>query len=522
MTGFGPHGTIANYPGDPWIDPIKYTSYRGSGWGGHFMQGGTPVYDGSGMKGILDTMLAEYRYLHPKGVHYELFIPDVWSAWELVQTSHAQPGDPQGHDYSKGHPAYNVVKNWTIGSFDWNSYIDTLIKNHLTEGRGGGVKGRPSKAGLETDNYDWEYYIDFCTRLAEFVCDNNMCDKFDYDLWNEPDLGKWTIYHSVDTIMWRRTKQQYFEMWKIGVRTIRKVHETKGKPAARIAGPSYGYNDENGIREFIQMAIASNTVPDVITMHALDGDPVELVKLFKRTLKEFGVDPSTKEMYVQEYAKPESMNPGNIAWYLARCERAGARGSLAVWGQMHTDVHPDWAMWVGQSGELNGILRIGPKLNDAGRPLYRPTGLWWVYKKYADITGKLYATTASPAAATDILAGADEQKREARMLLGRHYGLPRDPNKATQVGIHITGLDRYPYLLTGNSVRVTIQKIPFNNDQANAKPEHRNNLSGIVLEQNIETSTRQYISIRHGGIDITINWDNNQDAYVIILGRQKN
>jgi len=434
------------------------------------------------MQGILETIRAEYRYLHPKGVSYEFFFPDVWSAWYLTQTSHAQPGDPKGHDYSKGHLAYNTVKNWTIA------------------------------------DYDWEHYIDFCTRLAEFVCDNNMTDRFTYDLWNEPDLGKWTIFHSVETIMWRRTKQQYFEMWKIGVRTIRKVHDAKGKPAARIAGPSYGYNDPDGIREFFQMAAASKTVPDVVTMHALDGDPVELVNLFKRILQDCGIDPSSKEMYVHEYAKPTAMNPGNIAWYLARCERAGARGSLAVWGQMHTDVHPDWATWVGQSGELNGILRIGPELSSEGRPVYRPTGQWWVYKKYADITGQLYATTGSVGAATDILAGADERKGEARMLLGRRYDL----KETTQVGVRISGLDCLPWLSAGKTVRVTVQKIPFNNDQANAKPEHRKNLGGVVLEQDIKTTMDQHVSIKNGGIDITIDWDNNRDGYVIILGNQAN
>ncbi|MCL2640387.1 MAG: class II holin family protein, partial [Phycisphaerales bacterium] len=48
LTGFGQRGTMAGLPGDQWIDPIKYKSYRGSGWGGHFRQGGTPVYDDVG------------------------------------------------------------------------------------------------------------------------------------------------------------------------------------------------------------------------------------------------------------------------------------------------------------------------------------------------------------------------------------------------------------------------------------------------------------------------------------------
>jgi len=478
LTGFGERGTIADYPGDAWIDPIKYTSYRGSGWGGSFMKYGTPDYGGNGMQGILDTLKIEYDYLHPKGVTYEFFFPDVWSAWYLTFQSHAQPGDPKGHDYSCGHPDPSEITGWTA------------------------------------DGYDWDYYIGFCTCLAEFVCDNGMCEGFVYDLWNEPDLGNWEIFHSVETIMWRRTKRQYYEMWKIGFNTIRAVHDAKGCPPAVIAGPSFAYTF--GADDFFAMCVKSGTVPDVVTVHALDGDPVGLVEQYKNILSGYGVDPGTKDFYVQEYARAESQNPGSLAWYLARCERAGARGSLAVWGQIHTDVHPDWAGWNGSNGELNGVLRIGPELDESGEPAYSPTGLWWVYRRYAEITGMLYASE-TPDAMTDVIAGADEAAGEARLLLGRRYGLSKTPRDGDGVAVRIGGLDSLGCFKDTSSVRVIIERIPFNNDRANAKPGQEDNLCGIVREGDIEVVADGYRETDGGSVDLVIDWHTNADAYSIII-----
>src|SRR5439155_18120704 len=79
------------------------------------------------------------------------------------------------------------------------------------------------------------------------------------------------------------------------------------------------------------------------------------------------------------------------------------------------------------------------------------SALWWAYKAYADITGRL--VTVNPSATVDGVAGKDSTTSTARIVLGR------DDSAGDDVGVLIDSLAQASYLVNSGAVHVTADRI---------------------------------------------------------------
>jgi hypothetical protein len=373
----------------------------------------------------LDLLKVYYDYLNPRGITIDYLLMDVWGFW------------------------YG------------NYFLNMPIR-------------------FPGDDGDWEDYEEFCKSIAAYVKENGFTN-FQYNLWNEPNLVQWG-----KSQFWPRPYEQFLEMWKRGYRVIKSVH-----PDAVISGPDYALYSHNkdwktDISEFLEFCVEHLVVPEVLTIHALPGDPDELVAFARKELDGRGLE--SVSIYVNEYAEGHEQTPGNAAWYVARIERAGVRGGRSIWPRTHTlENAPLWNV----SGELNGLMYLDEDLN-----LY-PTGIWWVYKRYADITGKLINTTPTEGNGVAAVAGIDKPDGKARILLGA-IGAENVGN----VGVEIKGFNNTGFLVKDGKVKATIEKISHNDGKPVEIPEE-------VLDE--------YLTIEADKLEINLDWGNASNAYAITL-----
>jgi len=330
------------------------------------------------------------------------------------------------------------------------------------------------------DGGDWTGYEDFCETIATFVRDNGMRD-FQYNLWNEPNLVGWG-----KSQFWPRPRQQFYEMWKRGYRKIKFVH-----PEAVISGPDYAMFSrekdwKEDLEEFLDFCKANDVLPQVLTLHALPADPLALKEFADKALADRNI--ADVSVYINEYACDKEQHPAKAAWYIARLERAGVRGGRAIWPRAH--IVNDAPLW-NVSGELNGLMYLDKDMN------LSPTGIWWVYKRYADITGMLVDTVPSKGDTIDAVAGLRQADQKAQVLLGVN-----ESGNVGNVTVKIKGLGTMSHWKKNGKVRISLERIPHNGGKPVEVPE--------VLRKND-------IAIINGEITLQIPWGDAHNAYAVTL-----
>jgi hypothetical protein len=186
-----------------------------------------------------------------------------------------------------------------------------------------------------------------------------------FEIWNEPD-GTWLSSNGSFNSFWTTTYRQ--------IRSL--------DPGAVIQGPSFSDNI-SGMQSFLQNAVATNTVPDVISWHELEsaskiaGD-VSTVTGIENSL---GITP--RPIAIEEYAAPSQVGiPGDLIDYIAQFERLGINNAeLAFWNQY------------GALGDL---------LTGTGGS---PNAAYWLYDWYGQMSGNM-VTVVPPGTAGTGLDGA--------------------------------------------------------------------------------------------------------------------
>ncbi len=211
-----------------------------------------------------------------------------------------------------------------------------------------------------------------------------------WDIWNEPNLSQF----------WPGTQSQFFEIWRLAVEQIRSQ-----EPNAVIVGPSISGFDPAYLRDFLSYAKANNVLPDVLSWH--DFDAPNAIPVHVQSMRSWL---SSKTIQISRFSINEFTNsgdytlPGLSIHYLANLERAGIESAVrACW--------PDGSGSNCSNSSLDGILTF-----DASQP----RSVWWAYKGYADITGRLVSVTAG--ATVDGIAGQNPAAKTARVVLGRNGG----------------------------------------------------------------------------------------------------
>ncbi len=187
---------------------------------------------------------------------------------------------------------------------------------------------------------------------------------YGYEIWNEP---QWT---------WNPAWGDFNEIWARTYRLIRSLD-----PDTPIIGPSHDRDFVNGMRGFLTAAVASGTVPDIISWHELSPaeglDVEEHVRLYREIERELGIGPLP--ISINEYAAPRDAGvPGWLARFVARLERSKVdTANLAFWHKP------------GRLADL--LVPVGGGSGPARAA--EPTGNYALFKWYGEMTGSMVETT---------------------------------------------------------------------------------------------------------------------------------
>jgi len=375
---------------------------------------------------------------------------------------------------------------WSLGGLDgyrirWTNVVDRfhraaslraeycIVMADLWGANGVDIKPTDPYPG---DNGDWSNYERFVTQvIADVHAAGMRTDQVQLEIWNEPDYGE---------VYWPRPKSQYEEMWRRGVRLIRQL-----EPQARIEGPTFTRitvtETSWHMDDWLDMVVASDTAPDILSWHDLipGRDPVVQAQLAGDLLTARGLD--DVQLEINEYPANNGLDAGYNSWYVARMERANIDyGVLAIYGACC--MYP----------ELDGLLLT------KGDQTIR-TARWWVYQRYASITGQLVQTT--PSDTIDSVAGLDKATGQARILLGDKLG---DGTDLGTVTVTVRGMD------ATNKVLRQRGRIPARLERIPDQPE----LAEPEVIKDLE------LKVKGDTLTMDIEWTNANDAYVITLGDQ--
>ena len=235
---------------------------------------------------------------------------------------------------------------------------------------------------------DWLSKVDTMVkaRLAD-TADTNLAT---WELWNEPD-GTWntSAAGSFDA-GWVRTYQE-----------VRKLDSV-----TPIQGPSISHWSESYMQDFLGNAKANNALPDVISWHELGGPSTIAADVAACVALENSLGITPRPISIEEYATTSEIdNPGALVRYLAGFERTGvANAERAFWHEY---------------GTVDGLVTVS---GVNGTTTNQPTGTWWLYKWYGDMSGSMVAVTPPSGSSLDGLASYDPLSKTADIIVGGAAG----------------------------------------------------------------------------------------------------
>ncbi|MFC3493830.1 RICIN domain-containing protein [Glycomyces rhizosphaerae] len=298
--------------------------------------------------------------------------------------------------------------------------------------------------------YQWFGWDDWLGRVDRMIADlearPDITNVTAWEPWNEPD---WT---------WPSSAGSFNAGWE---RTYDRIRASD--PTTPIMGPSTSHWNEAGMRNFLNAAKASGTVPQVISWHELSGwqnvdDHVAAYRALERSL---GIGPLP--ISINEYAGTGEIDvPSTVNHYVAQFERSGVRDA-------------ERAFWY-EAGTLNGLLHNN-----------QPTASYWMYKWYAEQSGSI--VDVDPTTYNDGVASYDSAKKEVSVVFAGEAG-----NNTVQVN----GLGAL-----GSTVTGTLEYIP-----------------GSGRTTNVSGPTRifsQTFNVTNGSVSVPVNNQDYLGAYRLVL-----
>ncbi len=179
-------------------------------------------------------------------------------------------------------------------------------------------------------------------------------DRYSLVLFNEPD-GIW--YND-------RNWTRFCNDWLTIYNTVKDID-----PAIKVAGPNFSVYDGNAYKTFFEFCQKNHCLPEYITWHELQKDKLASFKSHCDQVKGYvetyyansGIDPI---LFVNETVNFDDVgNPGALVNWLAIFDEEDVYASLPYWG-------------------------LANSLNELAADANKPNGAWWVYKWYAQMTGK--------------------------------------------------------------------------------------------------------------------------------------
>jgi hypothetical protein len=237
--------------------------------------------------------------------------------------------------------------------------------------------------------YQWVSWSDWLSKVDTMVkarlAASNDTNIAAWELWNEPD---WT---------WNTAAAGSFDAgW---VRTYQEVRSLDS--VTPIQGPSISTWNESWMQNFLSYAKANNALPDIISWHELGGpgsiaaDVAACVALEKS----LGITP--RPISIEEYGTTTEIDdPGALVPYLAAFEQSGvSNAERAFWHEY---------------GTVDGLVTVS---GVNGTTTNEPTGTWWLYKWYGDMTGSMVTVTPPSGSALDGVASYDPLSKTADIIV---------------------------------------------------------------------------------------------------------
>ena len=285
------------------------------------------------------------------------------------------------------HVATGSLYGLATGSVPADSLVEPLHPNTFVQMAAGGkqqaagdvlvVAPEAAKAGAHlvdrmSDYYaGWPYQYSASTwptvvkNQVQAVEASPYAGITNFELWNEPDNT------------WLSANGSFYSCWTTPYRQVRSLDAS-----AVIQGPSFS-DHISGMQSFLQNAVATSTVPDVISWHELESAGKIAGDIATVTSQEKALGITPRPIAIEEYAAPSQVSiPGALVDYIAQFERLGvSNAELAFW---------------------NAYGALGDLLTGTGGS---PNAAYWLYRWYGQMTGNM-VTVVPPGTAGSGLDGA--------------------------------------------------------------------------------------------------------------------
>lgn len=311
--------------------------------------------------------------------------------------------------------------------------------------------------------------------VPKVVADPNH-SKFVYVPFNEPDGIWYQGINNYNNASGQEARNKFFADWKTVYNHIRSLDSQ-----AKIAGPNLAAYNAQFYDDFFTYAKNNNVLPDVTTWHELGNDFFtdwyNHYNHYRNVEKKLGI--SATPIAINEYARisGDLGVPGNLIQWMTRFENSKVDGMLAYWTA---------------AGTLNDLVTENNK----------PTGGWWLYKWYGQLTGDTVTVTPPTTnGSLQALAALDPDKKQARILFGGSV----NPSDVYSTDVVIKGLDAASYM--SKNVHVSIIGV----DNSGTNPA---NDPYSVQEQNYP--------VTNGQITVPIHNLKALSAYQIIVSPNTN
>ena len=284
------------------------------------------------------------------------------------------------------------------------------------------------------DDLGFADYLPKIERIAAQVAAHPQRDHVVYVPFNEPDWI-WYGLSTADPAAYPGNRDRFLADWTTAFRTIRRID-----PGARIAGPNEAFFDRRFLPDFLAYAKANAVLPDVMTWHEL---PTLQLERYRQDYAGYRV---------LERAAGVGPLPVNINEFAGRRDLS-VPGHLVQWVAMFEDTKVDaggQAYW-DAAGNLSGNAS----------QTNRPTGSWWMFKMYADLTGQTVRVTVPQLNRVDTLQGlaaVDGTTRQAHVLFGGEGG---------DTDVVLRGVDPAVF---GTAVHLTLARTDWSGYDADAPP----------------------------------------------------
>lgn len=329
--------------------------------------------------------------------------------------------------------------------------------------------------------YDWkeflyERYFPIIKDAVEYMKQQTYADRLVYCIFNECDNAVWFGNYIDGEVHFDDIgKANFYEAWKLTYDYVKSIDED-----AVIGGPGYFDYDTSKITGFLTFCKENNCVPEIIIYHELSYWSIphwEIhVEDYRNIEKNLGIE--ALPIIVTEYGvMEENGNPADMLQYICAIERTDTWANMAFW-------------------------RLSNNLNDTSADDNSPNSNWWLFRKYAEMSGQHKLKVSADALIEKSLYDGDDNRLSfdgvASLSLSKDEISVICNGSKNKRNIKITGLDETNL---GEKVTVKVECVYYEG------------LTGIVSSP---TLIKQYqTNVKNGKINIGIKGTDSDAVYFV-------